>query len=233
MSFVHGTNTDVLLDEYDLTGYANQASVTNELQTVDVTVFGNADHAFLGGLVSGTASVSGLFDAAGSDTIAAAAYGSGSVLSIAWPGFGTIGNRSALLNCRSVEYAPRATVDDAVRFTLNAQGNGAVRIGIVLKDLAAETSTGNFSSVDNGAASSLGAVGNLHVTAFSGTNATIKITDSTNDSTFADLITFTTVTGVTSEHKTVTGTVNRYARVELSGSFTSITFAVTFGRNNN
>ncbi len=60
-----------------------------------------------------------------------------------------------------------------------------------------------------------GAVGYLTVTAFSGfSGAVLKIRDSADDSTYADLITFTTVSGVTAERATVAGTVDRYTCVD-------------------
>lgn len=90
----------------------------------------------------------------------------------------------------------------------------------------------NEASVDQDASSSNGAVANLHVTAFTGTDAVIKIQDSANDADWADLITFTTVDGVTSERATVAGSVDRYVRaIVASGTFSSVTFAVSFARN--
>ena len=233
MSFTHGKNTGVLVDEFDLTAYLNQATVSKDIPTVDVTPFGVDDHQFLAGPEGGTISLSGMFDATAgaSDVVLNTALGNAEVVSVAWPGFTTIGNRTVLSNLREVSYQIRSPINDAVRVTANMTADGPLRFGVVLKDLAAEASAANFTSVDNAASSANGAVGNLHVTAFTGTDATIKITDSADNSTFADLITFTVATGVTSENKTVAGTVNRYSRVELSGTFTTVTFAVTFARN--
>jgi polyisoprenoid-binding protein YceI len=50
-------------------------------------------------------------------------------------------------------------------------------------------------------------VGYIHVTAFTGTTGVVKIQHSANDSTWADLITFTTISAVTQERVAVTGTV--------------------------
>ena len=76
-----------------------------------------------------------------------------------------------------------------------------------------------------------GATGFLHVTQFSGTNATVTIQDSANDSTFGTLVAFTAATGLTSEKVTVAGTVERYVRINLAGTFTTITFVVSFARH--
>src|SRR4030095_11126959 len=81
--------------------------------------------------------------------------------------------------------------------------------------------------------SSLGAVAHLHVLAFTGTTATIKIQHSTDNSTWVDLITFTAVTAAGKQRATVnTGvTINRFVRAIVSaGTFTSMTFLLAFGR---
>ncbi len=56
-----------------------------------------------------------------------------------------------------------------------------------------------------------GGSGYLQVTAYAGfTNVVVKIMHSPDDITYAALITFTTVTAIGAERKTVTGTVDRY-----------------------
>jgi hypothetical protein len=60
----------------------------------------------------------------------------------------------------------------------------------------------------------------------------VKVQHSANNSTWADLVTFATVTAVGAEHAVVAPatTVNRYLRATWSGTFTSATFAVAFAR---
>jgi hypothetical protein len=75
-----------------------------------------------------------------------------------------------------------------------------------------------------------GAQAYLHVFAFTGTSVTIKIQDSADNATFADLTggTFTLVTGV-GPQRIITGrtqTVRRYLRVITSGTFSNVVFAV-------
>ena len=238
MAFVHGKNTKVLIGQYDLTGYFNQASASFERQTVSTTVFGLDDHTFISGLGGGSIALGGLWDntaVSGSDVLLDAALdGSQQVVSISPQGISAVGQRGVLLNARQQSYPWRAPVADAVRINSNRSADGGMRGGVVLHQLTQESSTGNFASVDHGAADSPtlnGAVGHLHVTEFNGTTATIKITDSTDDALFSDLIPFTTVTAAGAERATATGTVNRYSRVELTGTFTTITFAVLFARN--
>ena len=59
--------------------------------------------------------------------------------------------------------------------------------------------------------------------------ATVSIEDSQDDSTFANLISFTAVvnnTEPTAERKTVTGIVDRYLRIVTTGTFSNLDFAV-------
>ena len=79
-----------------------------------------------------------------------------------------------------------------------------------------------------------GAIGYLQVFACGADDDLIVKIQHSNDNfsgDTTDLITFTTATGLTSERKTVTGTIKRYARVLWSGTPTySATFAVIFKR---
>ncbi|MCG3776796.1 MAG: hypothetical protein JW395_3667 [Nitrospira sp.] len=78
-----------------------------------------------------------------------------------------------------------------------------------------------------------GGVAYCQCTAFSGlTNLVLKITHSPDDSTYAALTTFATITAVTKERKTVTGTVDRY--LSSNGDVTgtgSVTVFSGFCRN--
>ncbi len=86
--------------------------------------------------------------------------------------------------------------------------------------------TGGTAVADN---STGGASGYLEVTAFSGFTGFIgKLRDSTDDITYADLITFTNVTsGPTAQRVTVTGTVDRYMSFDgdVTGSGSITVFA--------
>ena len=84
----------------------------------------------------------------------------------------------------------------------------------------------------------VGGAGILIVSAKSGTSPTLdsKIQHSADDTTYADLVTFTQATNTTSEVKLVDEgtTVNRYLKAILTvgGSTPSFTAIIAFGRNN-
>lgn len=237
MAFIHGSTTKILGDEWDLSPYFNQANLNKQAQAVDATNFGSSgNRQYVYGLESGSAAFAGLFDGAVSiaaDANLTTALGAEGIYTVCLNGYDTIGKPAVLFKGENVSYQVRSPVQDIVRTQFNATVDGGIRFGgVVLHTLTAETTTGNYTSVDNTALTSVGGVGHLHVTSFTGTNVTVKIQHSTDNSVWADLITFTSVTGVTSERSTVTGTVNRYVRAQISaGTFTSVTFAVAFARN--
>lgn len=102
----------------------------------------------------------------------------------------------------------------------------------VLMPKTALTVTTNGTSVDGGAGTTAGGRANLHVFVSSGGTWAFALEHSTNDSTWATLATFT-VTGnsVTAEHKTASGTVNRYTRLLATRTSGTCTIACAFARN--
>ncbi|MGH3848414.1 MAG: hypothetical protein ACRDRT_01700, partial [Pseudonocardiaceae bacterium] len=104
----------------------------------------------------------------------------------------------------------------------------------VLHPLSAETTSGNGTSIDNAAASTTGGVGHLHVSAATAGPHVIKVQHSVDNSVWADLITFASVTGATQERVAIAGTVNRYTRGNHTpgGGSPSVTFATVFARRN-
>lgn len=230
---VPGYSSAVYAAEFNLawlTGWTvNLTSDNNDVSVIG----GGAARDYQAGLSGGDISVNGFWENGVGNSeaqVAALLDGTYHPFTAAPQGGAVIGNRAFLLNVQVTDSPITATPDGTVELATGRQGSGAAAGGIVLKDHAAETSTGNFTGIDAGALTSLGAVGHLHVTAFNGTDATIKITDSVDEGVYADLITFTQATDVTSERVAATGTVNRWTRVELAGTFTSITFTVGFAR---
>jgi hypothetical protein len=191
------------------------------------------DREWFPGLAESQLSLGGFYDpadGASDEQIATLMDGTAHPVTVSYQGATVIGQRAVLMQVRQDSAPISSSVDAMVEITSGRSSDGGKHGGIILKEHDAETSTGNFTGVDAGALSTFGAVGHLHVTAFDGTDATVKITDSVDEGVYADLITFTQATDVTSERVAAAGTVNRWTRVELAGTFTSITFTVGFAR---
>lgn len=98
-----------------------------------------------------------------------------------------------------------------------------------------DTAATNGTGLDGLASSAFGAQFYLHLTSFTGTSVVVKIQDSADNVTFADLAgaAFTSATGATFERiATASGaTVRRYLRVATTGTFSEASFVVNGVRN--
>jgi len=238
MAFVHGKDAKVLIAQYDLSADLTGYNWGKGRQLPDVTTMGNDDKVFLAGTSEGKITVQGVFNGATdrSDEEITTLYQNGTetVISASPQTFSAIGDRVHMVNGFVENYQPRSSVNDAVRFSSGMQASATVSGGVVLHHNNQESGTGNFASVDAGAGhapSTVGATAFVHVTEFNGTDATITIEDSANDSTWGSLVAFTQVTAVGAEKVTVAGNVERYTRIALTGTFTTITFVVSFARH--
>ena len=249
-TFVHGKNSKVYLDEFDMSAYLNSTDISHTQDTAETTAYGATSRAFMPSQASGTLSFGGLYDAVtgagSSDKEFEAILGSTTtpLLTVAIDG-GTIGNRAVIARANETSYTLASPVADINSVTADFQCSAdpannvdfGVASGVQLTTGAsiAHGSLGNLASVDNSASSANGGAAVLHVpTNTVDGNTTIKVQHSANDATWADLVTFTAVgaSTITSQISAVTGTVNRYLRVTAStaGSSGAITFMVSFAR---
>ena len=247
-TFIHGKNTAVYIDEFDLTSYFTDSSVTINNDVAETTAYGDTNKTYLLGIRSGTLSLSGMWsaDTDGSDEERQALLGNATtpILTIR-EGAAAIGSRAIIAQANETSYAITnpvadiATISADFECTPNQVSNltFALAGGVQLTAGAsiAHGSLGALSSVDNAASSANGGAGTLHVpTNTVNGNTTIKIQHSANNASWADLISFTVIgaSTKTSELKAVSGTVNRYLRATAStaGSSGSITFMVAFAR---
>lgn len=250
-TFVHGKNSKVYLDEFDMSAYLNSTDISHTQDTAETTAYGATSRAFMPSQASGTLSFGGLYDAVtgagSSDKEFEAILGSTTtpLLTVAIDG-GTIGNRAVIARANETSYTLASPVADINSVTADFQCSAdpannvdfGVASGVQLTTGAsiAHGSLGNLASVDNGASSANGGAAVLHVptNTVGGGATTIKVQHSANNSSWADLISFTAVSAstITSQISAVTGTVNRYLRVTAStaGSSGAITFMVSFAR---
>ena len=137
----------------------------------------------------------------------------------------------------NTSYEVSSPIGDIVQASAEFQSSESVEHGVILSAGTAVSATGNGTGVDHGAATTNGGAGFLSVpTNTRNGNITVKIQHSADNSTYADLVTFTVVssTSTTSERIEVAAgtTVNRYLRVNytVAGSSGSATPVVAFTR---
>lgn len=244
MAFAHGKDSRVLMNEISMSTQLNGWQASWKKNLADSTCLSDSGYRGNPGLVEGTLSFDGYFDNAAlvADKPLVNEIGTNvgvdnGLNATIWPAGGTIGNPAIFCPGDISDYEVEAQVDDNVKVKAEVTADGGVDMGYVQADLGTRTTSQNHTSVDNTVSSANGGAAMLHVTDASGTGPSliVKIQHSTDNSTWADLITFTTVTTTeTSEFKTSTagGTVNRYVRAisTIAGTSPSYTYGVSFAR---
>jgi hypothetical protein len=153
----------------------------------------------------------------------------------------TLGNAAACQVSKQINYDGTRADSGEFTFAVEAQCNGfGLEWGQQLTagkrtDTAATLGT----SIDTTASAAFGAQAYLQVFApFTGTDATVKVQDSADNVTFADVtgLTFTQITAAPTSERLATAsgaTIRRYLRVSTvtTGGFSSLTFAVVVVKN--
>lgn len=242
MSFRHGKNAAVLIQQYDISSFLNEVSSSQSIETADTSTFGVSAKTYVVGQNDATISFSGLFDGA-AEAIAEIFESiidndATPAITIAADGGLTLGNKAVLAEAKQTSYEVSAPVTDVVSLSGEFQVTGGLRGGVIIAANATHSESTNGVAVDGAASTTLGARANLHVTANTRDASTvITVQHSADDSVYADLITFTTVgsTTVTSETATATGTVNRYLRATttIASGTGNITYSVSISRRSN
>jgi hypothetical protein len=151
-----------------------------------------------------------------------------------------LGDPAASLVAKQANYDPQRGDDGMITFGVSAQANGyGTEWGRQLTaGVRTDTAAANGTGIDTTASASFGGQAYLQVFAFTGTDATVKIQDSADNATFADVagFAFTQITaGPTMERIALgnTATIRRYVRVATvtTGGFASLAFAVNVIKN--
>lgn len=156
----------------------------------------------------------------------------------------TIGSPAACCVAKQIGYDPTRGADGSLAIAVQAQANGYGLEWGVLATAAARTDTGATSgaSIDLGAAGSFGLQAYLHVLAFTGTDVTVKLQQSSDNGAgdaFADVTggSFTQITGGAPLAERIQTArdqaVEQYLRVvtTTTGGFTSLQFLVVVAVN--
>lgn len=153
----------------------------------------------------------------------------------------SIGRPAAAIVAKQVNYDGNRGDDGSFTFNTACQNNAyPLEWGVLLTaGKRTDTAATNGSGVDlTTVSTTFGAQAYLQVFEFTGTDVTVKVQDSADNSTFADVtgLVFTEVTSAPGTQRIATAsgaTIRRYVRAvtTTSGGFTSVTFAVSFIRN--
>ncbi|SFY52046.1 hypothetical protein [Streptomyces sp. F-1] len=151
-----------------------------------------------------------------------------------------VGDPAACLVSKQINYDGTRGNDGAFTFAVSAQANGyGLGWGRQLTaGLRTDTAASQGASIDTVAATSFGAQAYVQVTGFTGTDVTVKIQDSADGTTFADVagLTFTQITAAPTAERiatTPTATIRQYLRAvtTTTGGFTNLSFSVVVVKN--
>lgn len=153
----------------------------------------------------------------------------------------TLGNQSACLMAKQVNYDGTRAANGAFTFAVNAESNAfGLEWGLQLTaGMRTDTVATNGTSIDYGAVSTLfGMQAYLQITSVVGTSCTVAVQDSADNVTFVNVtgLAFTAVTpGAAPTFQRLAtannATIRRYLRVATTGTFSSAVFQVTTQRN--
>lgn len=213
-------------------------SISGGPATLDVTGINKSAPERIGGLRSGDLQFTSFFNPAiGAEHDVFSALPTSDVIASAFigPTF-TVGSPAVSINGKQLNYDPTRGTDGSFTFKVEVQSDGyGLEWGELLTaGYRTDTSATAGAFKDETAGTTFGAQAYLHVTAFSGTDVTVKVQHcTTSGGSYTDLIAFNQTTAVGAQRAAVTGTVNEFIKVTTvtTGGFTSVTFAVVFIRN--
>ena len=241
MSKGSGLGDQFLIGGYDLSGEVNAlGKVSGSLATFDMTPINKSAHVRLDGLKDGAIDFTVLFDPAVGHSHPVLATLPRADVICAYLRGGVLGNPAACEVAKQVTYDPTRGNDGMLSSAVSTVSNGfSIEWGDQLTaGLRTDTAATNGTAVDFAAATSFGFQAYLQVTAFTGTDVTVKLQDSADNSTFADLASgaFTQTTAAHTTQRIAVGgtaTVRRYVRASTvtTGGFSSATFSVVLVKN--
>jgi len=232
-----GLGDQIYVGGSDLSGDVGAVqTIRSSVNPLDVTAIDKSAHERIHGLYDGEISFNSFFNDAAlaehaelklrptADTLVS--YFRGTVL----------GNESACLTGKQINYDPTRTADGGLIFTVQALSNGfglewgkMLTAGKRTDTVATAPATG----VDfNDVSTAFGMAAYLHIFSFTGTSVTMRIQDSADNSSFANITglgAFTTASASTFERietDLLTRTIRRYLKVNTTGTFSECTFAV-------
>ena len=235
-----GMGARLLVGGYDLSGDINAVDTISGSKTLlDGTDITMSAHARLHGQRDGKMGFTAFMDTANAHPVLSALPRTDTIMTFLVPTL-AIGAPAACLNAKQVNYDPTRGADGALMLKVDGEGSGyGLEWAVTLTaGLRTDTSATNGTALDTTGSLSFGGQAYLQCTAFSGTDVTIKIQDSADNSTFADVTSFgfTQVTAAPASQRIALGntaTIRRYVRAVTvtSGGFSSVTFAVAVVKN--
>lgn len=128
MAFVHGSNSDIVVDTTNLSQYVDSVSHDRSVDTAETSTFGLDDKTFIAGLEDGSFSLSGHWDTTGDAAVDGCFDGALVALTYGPAGSGS-GAIAYTCNALITNYSITSSVSDRVNWTVSLQRSGALTRG--------------------------------------------------------------------------------------------------------
>lgn len=236
-----GLGDNLYVGGYDVSGDIGSVDkIQGGHKPIDVTAINKSAFERIGGLRDGSMSWKAFFNTAvGQAHPVLSALPTADVMATYCRGT-TLGSPCASLVAKQLNYDGNRSQSGEFVFSVDAEANAyGLEWGVLLTaGLRTDTAATNGTGVDTTASASFGAQAYLQVSAFTGTDVTVKIQDSADNVSFADVtgLAFTQVTAAPFTQRLATSntaTIRRYVRAVTvtTGGVTSVTFAVQVSKN--
>ena len=236
MAKTSGLGQEFYLSSYDLSGdVASIGTMATPREALDVTAINASAHERVMGLADGNISFTTYFnDAAGQEHAALSGLPTTDV-QISWLISGTRGDPAVSMVAKQIDYNGTRGTEGSLTFDVNCHSTGTAPDWGVLLTAGSDThsSAGATASVDNGAATSNGLVAYLHLVSIASGTATVAIqgsSDNGSSDAFANVAAFTAASAGATERITASGAVERYLRINTTGTFSNAVIVVTVRR---
>lgn len=238
MAKQNGLGDQLFVGGVNVSGDINSlTAISGSQATLDVTGIDKSAHERIGGRRDGALSFVSYFNpTAGASFQTFKALPLTDVLMSYFRG-STLGGDAASMISKQPNFDPTRDDSGEFKFKVDAIGSGfGLEWGVQLTaGVRTDTTATNGTGVDTVASAAFGGQAYLHVFGVTGTSVTVKIQDSADNATFADVtgLTFTVATGQTAERLALvnTATIRRYVRAVTTGTFTNAQFAVSLVKN--
>ena len=241
MAKISGLGAAFWLAGNDLSGDINSlGKVSGSQAQLDVTDITESAHERLFGLKDGGIEFVSYFNPARAHPVLSALPTSDVIATFVTPPL-AIGAPAACMVAKQTDYNGTRQADGMYTFAVTAIANAdGLEWGVLLTaGLRTDTAATSGTSYDTLASAAFGGQAYLHVAAFAGTDVTVTIQDSADNSSFSNVsgLSFAQVTGGAPLAQRIaignTSTIRRYVRAvtATSGGFTSLQFGVVLNKN--
>jgi len=239
MAKVNGLGVRLYAAGYDLSGDVNVIdSIGYTQQLLDVTTLDKEATARIAGLSDSALTVNGWFEQTGDHAAYTSLTGKlPTADQIVFTQMGTaLGDAFCGLTAKESSYVVNRAPGSALATTASYSSTAGEQAEWGVTLTASKTTNASAASgagVDNAASSANGCVAYLEAMSLVSGACVVKVQHSTDNVTFTDLITFTSVTTANvpfAQRSTASGTINRYLRINTSGTFSTIVFVAGVAR---